>query len=80
MGILSSILTFPLMGPINGVLWIAEQITDQAENELYSPTRVRQQLAELEMRLDLGEISEEEYMAAEDALLARLREIRDRQR
>jgi hypothetical protein len=32
---------------------------------------------ELELHLDLGEITEDEYMAAEEELLARLRVIRE---
>ena len=54
-------------------------MTEQAEKELYDEDKVRGQLMELEVRYDLGEISEEEYMAAEEALLERLRVIRERQ-
>jgi len=54
-------------------------VTEQAEKELYDEDKVRGQLMELEVRYDLGEISEEEYMAAEEALLERLRVIRERQ-
>ena len=54
-------------------------MAEQAEKELYDEDKVRGQLMELEVRYDLGEISEEEYMAAEEALLERLRVIRERQ-
>jgi len=54
-------------------------VAEQAEKELYDEDKVRGQLMELEVRYDLGEISEEEYMAAEEALLERLRVIRERQ-
>jgi hypothetical protein len=40
---------------------------------------VRGQLMEMELRLDLGEISEEEYLEVEEVLLERLRIIRERQ-
>ncbi len=79
MGLLS-IFTFPITAPLEGVLWVAEQITEQAENELYNPQRIRQKLADLELRLDMGEISEEQYLEAEEELLARLRVARERQR
>lgn len=79
MGFLIDLLTFPVMGPIKGVTWIAEKVAEQAEKELYDEDAVRGQLMELELRYDLGEISEEEYLEAEEALLERLRVIRERQ-
>lgn len=77
MGPLGSLLTFPLTGPLHGLLWLAEQLRDQAERELFNPDRIRQQLTELELQLDLGQISEEEYEAAETALLEQLRHRRE---
>jgi hypothetical protein len=79
MGFLIDLLTFPVMGPIKGVVWIAEKVAEQADMEMYNEDKVRGQLVELELRYDLGEISEEEYLAAEEALLERLRVIRERQ-
>jgi len=80
MGFLMKLLTLPVTGPILGVVWIAEKVAEQAERELYDEEAVRGQLMELELRYDLGEISEQEYLAAEEALLERLRVIRERQR
>ena len=79
MGFLTNLLTFPVMGPIKGVVWIAEKVNEQVEKELYDEDAVRGKLMELELRLDLGEISEEEYLEAEEVLLERLRIIRERQ-
>jgi len=79
MGFLTNLLTFPVMGPIKGVMWIAEKVDEQVEKELYDEDAVRGKLMELELRLDLGEISEEEYLEAEEALLEWLRIIRERQ-
>jgi hypothetical protein len=78
MGILSSILTFPVSGPLNTVLWLSETLLEQAENELYSPEQIRRALTELELRLDMGEIDETTYEAAEEQLLERLRIARQR--
>ncbi len=80
MGKLTTLLTLPASGPIKAVLWISEQIAEQAEAELYNPEKVRGKLMELELRYDMGEITEEEYLAAEDELLERLNVIRERQR
>jgi len=79
MGFLIDLLTFPVMGPIKGVVWIAEKVAEQADMEMYDEDKVRGQLMELELRYDLEEISEEEYLAAEEALLEQLRVIRERQ-
>jgi hypothetical protein len=77
MGVLSKLLLFPVMGPLDGTVWIAEKLLERVENEIYDEGKVRAQLMELELRLDLGELSEAAYMAQEELLLARLREIRE---
>ena len=79
MGFLTDLLTLPVLGPIKGVIWIGEKMVEQAEKELYDEGAVRGQLMELELRYDLGEIGEDEYLEAEEILLQRLRVIRERQ-
>lgn len=78
MGILLKVVTFPVSLPIDGVLWLANTIKEHAEAEYYDEGAVRGRLLELELKLDLGEITEEEYQAAEDELIALLTEIRER--
>ncbi|MFF8763912.1 gas vesicle protein GvpG [Nocardiopsis dassonvillei] len=73
MGLLSMILTAPA-APIRFVDWTARQVLDAAERELYDPSRIRQQLAELSERFDAGELSESEFDQAEDELLDQLEE------
>ncbi len=79
MGMLTTLLTLPVTGPIQSVLWLAETLTDRAEQELYNPDTIRGKLMELELRYDMGAISEEEYLAAEEELLALLKYARQRQ-
>ena len=50
---------------------------EHAEAEIYDEGAVRGKLMELEMRFDLGEISEAEYLEAEEFLLSRLKQIRE---
>jgi hypothetical protein len=71
MGLITAILTLPL-APVRGTVWIAERIAEQAEHERDEQAGIRRELAELEMRYDLGEISEDEYIAAEESILERL--------
>jgi Gas vesicle protein G len=77
MGILGSILAAPVAGPIQGLLWLARMIEEQANAELYDEERIRGELTELELALDLKQIDVAEYEAREELLLQRLREARE---
>jgi len=79
MSLLFDLLTFPLMGPIKGVTWIAEKIVETADKELYSEEAIRGKLLELELHYELGEISEEKYLELEEDLLKMLRVAREHQ-
>ena len=68
-----------LLAPVNGFKFILRQIQELANRELTDDTAIKEQLLELQMRLELGEVSEEEYAEAEAELFARLRVIRARQ-
>ncbi|NEP85337.1 MAG: hypothetical protein F6K39_48985 [Okeania sp. SIO3B3] len=57
---------------------MAAKLTEQAENEYYNEEAVRGHLLQLELSCDMDEISEAEYLAAEETLLQRLQEIEDR--
>jgi len=71
------LLTSPVLGPIRGVHWLATKVTEAAEAELLDEDRVRNKLLELQMRFDMGEISEEEYDEQEKVLVEQLNAIRE---
>jgi hypothetical protein len=75
MGLITGLLTLPL-APVRGTVWIAEQVQEQAEAELYDESAIRAALIELETAREAGELDEQEVADAEDALLERLMEIR----
>lgn len=75
MGLITGLLTLPL-APARGALWIAEQVQQEAERQMDVPSRVRTELAQLEVALERGELSEEEYERREDELLDSLEEAR----
>jgi len=77
MGFILDLLTAPVLGPIRGVKWLAEKVAEVAEDELLDEDRVRGELLELQMRLEMDEISEEEYTRQESVLLERLSAIRE---
>ena len=58
MGGLLKVVTFPVSLPLDGLLWVANRIKEQAEAVYYDEGAVRARLLELELKLDLGEISE----------------------
>ena len=68
-----------LLAPVNGFKFILSQIQKIADKELNDDTFIKEQLLELQMRLELEEISEEDYAEAERELFARLRAIKARQ-
>lgn len=80
MSILTTVLAAPVAGPVRGILALARIIDDQVKKEFYDEDKVRGALAELELRLDLGEIEVEDYEALEDDLLERLKTIREMKR
>src|SRR5215216_6462790 len=68
-----------LLAPINGFKFILGQIQKIADKELNDDTFIKEQLLELQMRLELDEITDEEYREREADLFARLRAIKTRQ-
>lgn len=71
MGLLAKLVMLPV-APAAGVVWLAEQIRQEAEAQLSGPASTRGRLAELDERLASGEISAEERQALEDELLEEL--------
>ncbi|MCL4464479.1 MAG: gas vesicle protein GvpG [Chloroflexi bacterium] len=76
MGLISNLLLLPVIGPINGLMFITEQIKERIDVELTDESLVEDELVGLSLRYDLGEIGQDEYMDAESALLERLSAIR----
>ena len=67
-----------LLFPVSGFKFILKQIEEIANRELNDDTVIKEQLLELQMRLELDEISDEEYAEREAELFARLRAIKTR--
>jgi hypothetical protein len=75
MGLITGLLTLPL-APVRGVAWVAEQVADQAEQELYDEGKIMRELAAVELAHETGEIDDDQLNAHVDALLERLEEGR----
>jgi len=75
-GLLSRILFFPVTGPVAGIRWSLGKVVEVAEEELTDDAPVKQELMELQMQLELGDITDAEYVEREAELMLRLREVR----
>ena len=65
---------------IGGIKFVLGKVAAAVDGELNDDSRLREELLAAQMRLELGEITPEEFSAFEVDVLARLREIRERQR
>lgn len=71
MGLLSGLVTWPL-APVRGVVWIADQVLQEAERQYYDPARIREELDEIDQLRREGLIDAEEADEREEELIARL--------
>lgn len=79
MGLLIDLLLLPITAPARGLYFVLNTIAEEADKEFASADKVRQKLMELQLRYEMGEVSEEEYTANETFLLERLNAIQQMQ-
>lgn len=75
MGILFDILAAPLVGPIKGMKWIAEKVDDVVKQTTSNKEKLKSDLLELSMKLELGKITEAEFATEEKEILAEMDKI-----
>jgi hypothetical protein len=76
-GLFKELALLPL-APVRGTTWIAEQLLEEAEAELYDEDRIKRALLQLELDEEEGRISEAERRNKESELLERLQIARER--
>jgi hypothetical protein len=69
--VLTMLLTLPL-APVRGVTALGRLLQRQAERQLYDPTAVSRQLAEVDEAAATGELSAEEAAERQQEILDRL--------
>ncbi|AFY66151.1 gas vesicle protein GvpG [Geitlerinema sp. PCC 7407] len=69
-----------LFSPVTGIAWIGEQLLERASTELDEKENLSKRLLALQLALDLGEISEEDYEVEEEELLLAIQAIEDEER
>jgi hypothetical protein len=65
---------------ISGVRFVLDKVAAAVETELNDDSVLRQRLLEAQMRVELGEMTQEEFDEFEADVLVRIRDIKARQR
>lgn len=77
MGLLKHLLFWPYTGPSFLTRFSLRQVEGVVHGELTDDTSVKAELLELQLQLEAGDITDEEYTTQEAALMDRLRAVRD---
>ena len=65
---------------IAGVRFVLDKVVAAVETEMNDDSVLRERLLDAQMRVELGEMTQEEFDEFETDILARIREIKERQR
>ena len=65
---------------ISGVRFVLDKVAAAVDSELNDDTVLRERLLDAQMRLELGELTQQEFDDLEADIVARIREIKERQR
>lgn len=65
-----------LLSPIKFTIWLGEKLRDAAYEEMTDESKIHEELLQLQMRFEMGEIGEQEFEQEEGRLMERLQMIR----
>ncbi len=77
MGLLKHLLFWPVTGPQFLIDFSLGQVEEAVRKELTDDQPVKEDLLSLQMRLELGEIDDDQYVEEEAALMRRRRGVRE---
>ncbi len=63
---------------VGSLRFVLDKLAAAVDRELNDDEALREQLLAAQMRVELGEMSQQEFQRLEEEILARLREIRER--
>lgn len=63
---------------VNGISFVLDKVATIADAELNDPDRQRERLLEAQLKLESGEMTDEEFAAIEADVFQRIREIKAR--
>ena len=65
MGLLTNILLAPFLGPIYDTRWTLDKVDRVVREQLTDDTPIKEELMELQLKLETGEIDDPEYIRRE---------------
>lgn len=77
MGLFKELVLLPL-APVRGTAWVAEQIAEEADRQLYDEDNIKRELIQLEIDAEEGRLGPKERAGKEEELLDRLAVSRQR--
>jgi hypothetical protein len=76
MGFFKHLFFWPVTGPMYLAEFSLEKVHGVVKEQLTDDQRIKEELLDLQLRLEMGEIDDDEYVAEETRVMAQLREIR----
>lgn len=67
----------PITAPLDGIVWIGEQLLERAEAELDDKENLSKRLLALQLAFDMGDISEEDFEIQEEELLLQIQALEE---
>jgi hypothetical protein len=77
MGLLKHLLFWPYTGPMFLIEFSIGKVEGVVRDELTDDTRIKAELMEAQLQLELGDIDDAEYVRREADLMRQLREVRE---
>ena len=65
---------------ISGVKFVLTRLAEAALSEMYDETALREELLAAQMKLELGEITDEDFTRIEEQIFESMREVKARQK
>ena len=75
---LFKLLAAPLTAPLNSVYWLSQKIDEAAQAQLNDTEELKRQLMALELKLENGDLTEDEFEELELDLVRRLQAANQR--
>jgi hypothetical protein len=75
-GFLKHLLFWPVTGPMYLAEFSLEKVHGVVKEQLTDDARIKEDLLDLQLRLEMGDIDDEQYLAEEERIMSQLREIR----
>lgn len=77
MGLLTNILLAPFLGPVWGTRFTLDKVDRAVREQLTDDTPIKEDLMALQLKLEMGEIDDDQYAQQEAEIMQRLRDVRE---